>query len=639
LKGGGPTAVVGFFERAVVMLLVALVLSVLAMTSSMPAAVIFSGHGILATFQSTLWLLCCNLVWSGLLALLFLKRWQLPVFLASQLIFTAFLLLDLSYYAFYQEHFNLWSLALIFRAYLAGEAGDESVVSPLGAAIFALGFVGAGIGLHLGLRRVPWPRLAFRRAVVVAAAPLALVALTIGADRALFPRDAEPLRPLQRNIPWFPVPDPWPDYTLFEQPLEVGDGTEIANLEHLARARRGIVDGVRCDYRPDIVVLHVEGLRHDMVDRAVMPELWRLIEAGELEHLPRHYSTGNQTGTAHLGLLHGLSPYYHRPARELDFTPIPLEILEALGYRQSTYFIRKPSLEDELMWNRAWELYFEPTSDHHYIPPFGDIAEIEGRMVDRYLADLDAAAPPAAPRFDYLIFYSSHYDFYYPPAYEKFTPVKQLGFEITSGQYQHMRAFRDGIFNRYRNSLGWVDHLVARIVRKLEQRGRFDDTVLVVTGDHGEEFWEQGRFGHTFGLSNEQIQTGTAVRFPGGLRTRYSITSHADLFPTIFQRMGLDRDLTTFMTGKSLLEHDPARDLAVAATDIYVFASDKYAVVGPELKIHYVNSGDLEAERITAADDEPIPAELDRDAARALLVAAVNEKRLTGAPNPDLPPR
>jgi len=257
---------------------------------------------------------------------------------------------------------------------------------------------------------------------------------------------------------------------------------------------------------------------------------------------------------------------------------------------------------------------------------------IEAKLVEQYLADLDAEPAERAPRFDYLIFYSSRYDYYYPKQHEKFTPVRQLGFEISSGRSQHMRAHRQGIFNRYRNSVHWVDQLVGRVIRKLEKLGRFDDAVIVVTGDHGEEFWEQGRFGHTFGVSNEQIQTGTAVHFPGGLRTRQRVSSHADLFPTIFDRMGLNRELDTFMTGKSLARHDSTRDLAVSATATLVVKSDKFVVSGPKLKIRFSNTDQLEADRILRADDGE-PESVDLDEARTLLRAVLNEKRIAGAPN------
>ncbi len=87
---------------------------------------------------------------------------------------------------------------------------------------------------------------------------------------------------------------------------------------------------------------------------------------------------------------------------------------------------------------------------------------------------------------------------------------------------------------------------------------------VVVFGDHGEAFWDKGGpFGHSTQLSDAQTRVPALFCFPDVVTSNYGISSHADIFPTIFDSMGLRADVA-FMTGKTLLRFDPELDWAVA---------------------------------------------------------------------------
>jgi len=155
---------------------------------------------------------------------------------------------------------------------------------------------------------------------------------------------------------------------------------------------------------------------------------------------------------------------------------------------------------------------------------------------------------------------------------------------------------------------------------------RFDNTILIITGDHGEEFWEHGRFGHTYGFVNEQIQTGTLIHFPGHLETRYKVTSHADFFPTIFDYMELNRDSDAFMTGKSMLRYNKKKDWAMTCSGIISNGkSHNCVMIGPKLKIRFSNEDTLKAINVYDAQDNRLIA-VDTAKARALLMKALDAK-------------
>jgi len=58
----------------------------------------------------------------------------------------------------------------------------------------------------------------------------------------------------------------------------------------------------------------------------------------------------------------------------------------------------------------------------------------------------------------------------------------------------------------YKTAIGLFDIELAKILDALNQQGLDDNTLVIVTSDHGEEFYENGRVGHASRLSDEQVQ-------------------------------------------------------------------------------------------------------------------------------------
>lgn len=67
----------------------------------------------------------------------------------------------------------------------------------------------------------------------------------------------------------------------------------------------------------------------------------------------------------------------------------------------------------------------------------------------------------------------------------------------------------------YQGELKYVDeNLVSRFLKRVEEWGYLDDSVVVITSDHGEEFWEHGGLGHATTLYDEQVRVPLMVRAP-----------------------------------------------------------------------------------------------------------------------------
>jgi arylsulfatase A-like enzyme len=86
------------------------------------------------------------------------------------------------------------------------------------------------------------------------------------------------------------------------------------------------------------------------------------------------------------------------------------------------------------------------------------------------------------------------------------------------------------------------DDEIARVIDALDRKGQLDDMVVVVTADHGEEFFEHGGFGHGFTLHREVVDVPLLIRLPGGAGGGAHVAepvSLVDVAPTLLDRLGL----------------------------------------------------------------------------------------------------
>jgi arylsulfatase A-like enzyme len=88
-----------------------------------------------------------------------------------------------------------------------------------------------------------------------------------------------------------------------------------------------------------------------------------------------------------------------------------------------------------------------------------------------------------------------------------------------------------------------VDHHLDRIVEALRDRGRWDETLFILTSDHGESLGERGAMDHGEWLYQEQVRVPLLMRLPGripqGVRVR-ELVRLIDLTPTVIDLLGLD---------------------------------------------------------------------------------------------------
>jgi len=116
---------------------------------------------------------------------------------------------------------------------------------------------------------------------------------------------------------------------------------------------------------------------------------------------------------------------------------------------------------------------------------------------------------------------------------------------------QEKKAQIDG----YDSSISYLDDRLGRLFQILKHENFYDNTIIIITSDHGEGFGEHGLYGHGNSLYRESLHVPLIIRYPATIKSGQIFTkpvSLADLAATITQLSGLSNSQE--FSGKNLLE-------------------------------------------------------------------------------------
>lgn len=173
------------------------------------------------------------------------------------------------------------------------------------------------------------------------------------------------------------------------------------------------------------------------------------------------------------------------------------------------------------------------------------------KIVDRAIHSLDAHH---GKRFFLFLHFFDPHDPYNPPAPydEMFAPGEEK--EQVGNQHKNpIKAFVgtrrqptatdiESIIGLYDGEIRFVDDQLSRLFDRIKELGIWDNTIVVVASDHGEEFYEHGSFGHGFKLFEEQIRVPLIVKLPNSRLAGFRISdqvSLVDVFPTVLDELGI----------------------------------------------------------------------------------------------------
>lgn len=561
-------------------------------------------------------------------------------YLLSNVVVSIVFLTNFIFVLIFGKQLGWEGIVMMLRGWQGGELGDfTSVVLNI---VLGLFFYLVVFFIFFRIMDRVFRGFAVRRVLVLILLPMiAIFVFVLHFQLLSFSESSWKMEQLKYKIPWqastgFPEDkiritnevsegEEFPD--LFVNPPELGQDIELENITALKKKFPEIMElDLKAEKPMNILFVQVEGLRYDMLNPETTRNFYHFCEKKGV-NLKKHYTTGNNTPGSQIGLFTGLSPFYSEELRNHSVPTYPLEILKKIGYRQSIYY------NSPKYYEYVYRDFLERTEGKFVKIPgrYEDYAPREEKLIQTYLDELEKDTSKK-PRFDYYLVNVTHFNYYYPPEFEKFKPAFTMKFEIISGKQKKFEKHKEALMNRYKNSILYFDHLFQKLITELEKMGRLENTIIAITGDHGEEFWEHGSFGHTWGLNNKQIQTSACIYWPGIQKKdiRYKYTSHQDFFPTTFDLIGLNLDSRIFMTGKSLLDYKEERDYAVSSLGVLVsFRRNDYAIMGNGYKILFKNNKNLnDSPYAIYDDDDRVIEKIDPYLGADLLKKTIESKQL-----------
>ncbi len=142
------------------------------------------------------------------------------------------------------------------------------------------------------------------------------------------------------------------------------------------------------------------------------------------------------------------------------------------------------------------------------------------------------------PWFAYLHLMSPHIPYEPPRATADFLAADQVALLQATSALPPQRYER--LLELYDGAVTHGDSVLGRILELLRQTGRYENTVIAITADHGEEFHEHGRWGHGKSLYDEVVRVPLVLRGPDVPRGRieHRPAMLVDIMPTIVRLAG-----------------------------------------------------------------------------------------------------
>ncbi len=307
----------------------------------------------------------------------------------------------------------------------------------------------------------------------------------------------------------------------------------------------------------NVVFILVESLRFDMLSPETTPRLSAFSERANT--FLNHFSGGCTSRFGTFGLFYGLyGTYWHQILSERK-GPV---LIGQLKYNDYRFKVMSSTSLNYPEFRRTVFVDLETEIDDRI--PGQNSGERDRIMVDRWLTWLEEL-PDGRPFFSFFFLDAPHTPYTFPEEFRKFEPC----LESVSFLRTDLEEDREAIFNSYRNSIHYVDYNVGRILEGLEASGRLQNTVVVITGDHGQEFWEHGYYGHNAAFTDYQVKVPLVLWIPGQAPPRKitALTSHLDVPGTILKILGDENDPALYTLGADLFDPPGDRALVLAGWD------------------------------------------------------------------------
>ena len=311
----------------------------------------------------------------------------------------------------------------------------------------------------------------------------------------------------------------------------------------------------------NIVMLVSESMRWDLLSPEIMPNMMAFSQRAW--NFTSHYSGGNGTRQGLFALFYGIYGNYWDVFLRKKQGPVFFDVLNDYQYQYFIYTSAKftyPELDQTIF----REIPAEKLIEHNSGEPWKrDVINTTALITNINNRDR------SKPFFGFIFYEATHarYSFSEQAIVRK-DYIHTL--DYTGLTRKQLAPQIKGLKARYENAAYGIDIQLQRVITTLKKAGDLDNTLIIITGDHGEEFLERGRWGHNSGFTDWQVRVPMILWMPNSsAKTITQRTSHMDVASTILSKLGVTNPIKDYSLGVNLSTPLENRTVVVSSwTDI-----------------------------------------------------------------------
>lgn len=345
---------------------------------------------------------------------------------------------------------------------------------------------------------------------------------------------------------------------------------QIVTEDHPLSERPG--QEMSIENRPHVFLIVIDAARFDLINkeingRLVTPKIHEFSQRAY--NFQNFYANAPNTRISVASMLSGFLPETHTVINTFNRLPDNVKTLPSYlkdnGYATTAIVGNLVLLVNDLV--KDFDSIYTIRKSKR--DKFSSTSFMQIPKTKKTLKDLDYEKP----NFVYIHFLPPHKPYNPPAPYNK-NFVDSTTYDKSSYNVKEMniesfhlpeRSFVDFLYDCYLNNLFYADHLVDVVLKALKDKQVFDESIVIVTSDHGEAFYEHHHLGHNSTNYQEMIKIPFLVKLPHQeemkvVEGHYSLI---DLLPTLASLLNIQKE--NHWQGDPILFQDRDRNLASRA--------------------------------------------------------------------------